>query len=84
MFIFKLIILVLLFGVCLKIGITISKKYVNRVIELKNMKDALSMFETKIRFTYEPIPEIFNEISKQIGGKIGKIFENAVRRNGKK
>ena len=79
MFVFKCLILILMFGISLLIGIVLSKKYVNRLNELKDMKNALSMFETKIKFTYEPIPEIFEEISKSIKGSVGKIFENALR-----
>ena len=48
------------------IGLLISKKYEERVIQLKEFKNALNMFKTKIKFTYEPIPEIFEQISKQI------------------
>ncbi len=75
----KIAILSLVFMSCLYIGILISKKYTNRVSELKNMKNALSMFETKIKFTYEPIPKIFEEIAKQIDGNVGKIFDNSYK-----
>lgn len=59
------------------IGIIISNKYKNRVYELKEIKKALSIFETKIKYTYEPIPDIFKEISKNLKPNIGQIFENA-------
>lgn len=59
------------------IGILISKKYTNRVKELKQMKNALNIFSTKIKFTYEPIPEMFYEISNKIEAQIGEIFKNA-------
>lgn len=59
------------------IGMLISKKYEERVNELKEFKNALNMFKTKIKFTYEPIPEIFEQISKQIEPKTGKIFKLA-------
>ena len=29
------------------------------------MKTALNIFETKVKLTYEPIPQIFKEISKK-------------------
>lgn len=74
MIVIKLIILVMVFGASLSIGMLIAKKYANRVRELKEMRNALNMFETKIKFTYESVPEIFNEISKQIEGEVGKIF----------
>lgn len=59
------------------IGILISKKYEERVKELKEFKNALNMFKTKIKFTYEPIPEIFEQISKQIQTNTGRIFKLA-------
>lgn len=59
------------------IGILISKKYKNRVLELKEFKNALNIFKTKIRYTYEPIPEIFKEISKVIEPNIGNVFKTA-------
>ena len=59
------------------IGILISKKYASRVVELKEFKVALNMFKTKMKFTYEPIPEIFREISFSINSNIGSVFEIA-------
>jgi len=56
------------------IGILISKKYSNRVKDLKEMKKALNIFSTKIKFTYEPIPQIFKEISKKLTPNISNIF----------
>ena len=56
------------------IGVLISKKYLYRVKELKDMKNALNIFATKINFTYEPIPEIFMEISKKVEANVGNIF----------
>ncbi len=44
------------------------------MLELKEMKNALNMFLTKIKFTYESVPETFNEIGNNINGSIGKIF----------
>ncbi len=62
------------------IGKFLSKKYVYRLQELKEMKNALNILKTKIKFTYEPIPEIFREISKHTGNNIGKIFYNAAEK----
>ena len=59
------------------IGILISKKYADRVKELREFKNALNMFKTKIRFTYEPIPEIFKEIANGVGSNIGSVFSIA-------
>lgn len=79
MIIVKFLILTLVFGSCLSIGFLIAKKYANRVKELKDMKNALNMFETKMKFTYESVPEIFEEISVQYEKEeIGQVFRNAV------
>ena len=47
--------------------------------ELKQIKKALNIFETKIMYTYEPIPDVFLEISKKIKGDVGKLFGDASR-----
>lgn len=57
------------------LGIMISNKYKNRVIELKEIKKALNMFETKIKYTYETIPDIFLEISENMIYNISNIFK---------
>ena len=77
MFFIKLFILFLIFLSSLKAGKIIAKKYSNRVVELKEMKNALNMFLTKIKFTYESIPETFSEIGNNINGTIGRIFRTA-------
>lgn len=58
-------------------GLTIAKKYQNRVSELKKMKTALSIFLAKIKLTYEPIPQIFEEIGNQENSNINAIFKRA-------
>lgn len=73
----KYLILIFIFGTTSFIGILIGKKYSNRVKELQEIKNALAMFEAKIKFTYEPIPEIFKEISDKFGENIGQIFKNS-------
>ena len=62
---------------CSLIGRYLSKRYVIRVSELEEIKNALNMFKSKIKFTYEPIPEIFEEISKNTSENIGQIFKKA-------
>lgn len=59
------------------IGIIISNKYKNRVEDLKEIKRGLNIFETKIKYTYEPVPEIFKEISGNLKENIANIFINA-------
>ena len=77
MIIIKFIILITIFAGSTSIGFLMSKKYKNRVIELREFKNAINTLETKIKFTYEPIPEIFKQISENLQNNISKIFERA-------
>lgn len=79
MYIFKIILLITLFCTSSIIGILISKKYSNRVQILKNLKNALNIFEVKINFSFETIPEIFEEISQKIDGVAGKMFSDTIK-----
>lgn len=72
--ILKYFMLFIILVVCSLIGKYLSKKYVIRVNELEEMKNALNMFQSKIKFTYEPIPEIFGEIAQNTSRSIGEIF----------
>ena len=62
--IFKYILLIFIFSLSTGIGIIIAKMYENRVNELKEFKNILNIMKTKIKFTYEPLSEIFKQISK--------------------
>lgn len=59
------------------IGRCIAKKYSYRLEELEEIKNILNVFKSKIRFTYEPIPEIFREMASNAKENIGQIFEEA-------
>ena len=74
---FKIMVYSVIFLTSSLIGILISKKYSNRVNELKEFKNALNIFKTKIRYTYEPIPEICKEISFSTNSNISNVFEVA-------
>ena len=74
MLVFKIFLLILIITSSSYLGILFSKKYANREKEIKQMKTALNMFATKIKYTYEPIPSLFMEIANKIGGNIGNIF----------
>lgn len=67
----------LVFFISLYIGYLISKRYTLRLNELKEIKNALNIIESKIKFTYEPLPEIFAETSKLISKNISQIFVQA-------
>ena len=72
----KTILLFAIFSLSTGIGILISKMYENRVKELRQFKNILNIIKTKIKFTYEPLAEIFNQISQEKSSKIEEIFEN--------
>ena len=77
MIIIKTILLISIFSGSLYIGILISKKYSNREKELIEIQNSLNMLEAKIKFTYEPLQDIFKEIAKTLNNNIGEIFEKA-------
>ena len=70
----KYILLFAIFGLSTAIGMTIAKSYENRVVELKEFKTMLNAIKTKIRFTYEPLAEIFKEVANKNDTNIEKIF----------
>ena len=47
-----------------QIGILLSKKYVYRLDELDEMKNNFQIIENKIKYTYEPLEDIFSEIAE--------------------
>ena len=75
--IIKYFILFLILVFSSMIGKFISKRYVYRLQELEEMKNTLNILKNKIKFTYEPIPDVFLEISKKIKGNVGKLFFDA-------
>ncbi len=77
MTVIKYITLILMFFASTFLGKLIAKKYVYRNKELEEMKNSLNMLQSKIKFTYDPIPEIFEEIGNMIKGNVGQIFLNA-------
>lgn len=78
MLILKYIIIILIFFTSVSIGDLVSKKYILRVKELKEFKNAFNIIETKIKFTYEPLSNIFIETSKLLSKNVAKIFESTV------
>ncbi len=75
--IIKFMFLTTIFCISAFIGILISKTYTTRVKQLAEIQRALNIFEEKIKFTYEPVPDVFLEISKTCKDEIKCIFENA-------
>lgn len=74
----KIVMLFLIFCICTMLGIQKANMYDNRVNELKKIKNALEVIKSKIEFTYEPIKEIFTEISKIIYLNEDNIFQKSI------
>ena len=74
----KMLLLICILGICTSIGILKAKTYDNRVVELKKIKNALAVLKSKIEFTYEPIKDIFAEISKIVYGNQENIFQETL------
>ena len=75
----KIVILCLIVLICTKMGRLKAKTYNNRVVELKNVKNALEILKSKIEFTYEPIKEIFKEISQMVYENRENIFAQTLQ-----
>ena len=67
----------MVFLIATYIGILSANRYKNRVVDLKEMQSALNMLETKIKFTYSPLPDIFEEISEHVNPNISHVFRMA-------
>lgn len=59
-----------------RIGILLSKKYVYRLEELDEIKNSFQIMENKIKYTYEPLEEIFLELSEISSFEIKELFKN--------
>jgi len=66
----KFIMLVLVFWTISGIGMKMGATYTLRVDNLKKMKRALKILETKITYTYDMLPDLFMDISNKIGGDV--------------
>ena len=77
--IIKYIILFLIFIASSMLGKLLSKKHEERLEELEELKTALNFFKTKIKFTYNTIPEIFKEISENTTQNISYIFKSTIK-----
>lgn len=80
MLIIKTIFLFMIFVTSSGIGYTIANQYNNRVKDLQEMQNALNIMKTKMRYTYETIPDIFEEISKTTKENISEIFKESIEK----
>lgn len=68
--------------ICSYIGIDKAKTFSIRVFKLRNLKNSFNIFKTKLEFTYEPIKEIFTEISEIVYKNKNNIFKSYVENMG--
>lgn len=78
MLILKYLILIIILISSSYMGLLKSKIFEDRVKELNKFQNALLMFKSKIEFTYEPIKNIFEEISKTLYKDENNIFLEAI------
>ncbi len=71
----KCIILILILSLSTILGLAMANKFKSRVKDLKTIRNILNILETKIKYTYEPLPQIFDDISKEFNGPLGEIFK---------
>ena len=76
MWVIKIILLFFIFTGTALIGIMLANKYKNRTKELYELKKAFNYIKSKIEYTYEPIKEIFIDISYNTSENISNIFSN--------
>lgn len=78
--ILKIIICSLIIYICTYLGMYKAKTYEQREKELKKIKNSLAFFKSKIEFTYEPIEEVFNSISKSVYLDKDNIFKDTINK----
>lgn len=72
--------LLTVFILSIVIGRYKAKQYAYRLKELEEIKNALNIIKTKIKFTYEPIPEIFQELANNSSHNITNLFNNSINK----
>jgi stage III sporulation protein AB len=72
--IIKIILLLVILGISTMLGFLISKKYSNRVSQLRDLITALEIFETRINYTYDSIPDCFKFIGTHLDSEVYRIF----------
>ena len=79
MTIIKAFVLLTIFISSSAVGYMVANRYSNRLNELIEMKNILIVLKTKMRYTYETLPDIFTEIANNTKDRISAIFENTVQ-----
>lgn len=74
----KVFLIVSIIFICFILGNKKANSFKEREMELKNIKDAFQIFINKIEYTYSPIAEIFEEISKIVYQDKSNIFQDTI------
>lgn len=76
----KYISLIAILFLAIYIGNLMAKRYINRVKELIQMRLALNILKSKIKFTQVPLKEIFEQIQKNTEeANIKEFWNNVIR-----
>ena len=78
MIITKVLMLGMIVIICSYLGNIKAKSFDKRYSELKKFKRGLGIFKSKLEFTYEPVNEIFNDISKLVYEDEENVFQKYV------
>lgn len=81
MIIIKFVLLGIVVFVCSYIGNIKAGSFEKRYLELKKFKRSLGIFRSKLEFTYEPIGEIFEDISKLVYEDEDNLFQRFIQNN---
>lgn len=81
MIVVKFVMLGLIVWICSYLGNIKAKAFEKRYLELKKFKRGLGIFKSKLEFTYEPISEIFTDISRFVYEGEDNIFKRFIENN---
>ncbi|MBR1540176.1 MAG: stage III sporulation protein AB [Clostridia bacterium] len=81
MFVVKMVMICLIILICNAIGKIKADSFQQRYLELKKLKRGLGIFRSKLEFTYEPVGEIFEDISRLVYEEEDNIFKRFLENN---
>ena len=81
MFVVKMVMICLIIWICNTIRKIKADSFQQRYLELKKVKRGLGIFRSKLEFTYEPVGEIFEDISRLVYEDEDNIFKRFLENN---
>ncbi len=78
----KILFLFSIFVLSTMIGSLVAKRYLSRVKELEELISALEILESRMNYTYDTIPEIFDFIARHLKTNVKNIFEYSAEKIG--